>query len=438
MAGEWQEVTIGKFAPFVYGKGLPEQTRNPNGAFPVFGSNGIVGWHDKPLTEGPTLIIGRKGTVGAVHFSLLPCWPIDTTFYITGYDFTLIRYRYYLLKSLGLEHMNSDSAVPGLNRDAAHARIVCIPKDESEQKAIAHILGTLDDKLELNRRMNKTMEEMARAIFKSWFVDFDPVHAKAAVRREHSNWTNAQVSRAALPKLNPEIAELFPDSFEDSELGEIPKGWMVKKIQDITERVSMGPFGSSIKVDTFVPEGIPIISGQHLNGLMLEDNTFNFITHEHAERLKNSNVERGDIVLTHAGNIGQVAYIPDNSRYEKYIISQRQFFMRCDRRQVTPRFMILYFKTGEGQYRLLANTSSSGVPSIAQPVTYLRTIPLITPQKLLIDTFDKLINPLFIRMRQNQNKSNTLSALRNALLPKLISGELRVKHAESFLKERRL
>jgi type I restriction enzyme S subunit len=332
---------------------------------------------------------------------------------------------------------HSTSAYPSIRPSDIESLKLKLPPF-AEQQAIAHILGTLDDKIELNRKMNKTLEEMARAIFKSWFVDFDPLHAKAAVRREHSNWTNAQVSRAALPKLNPEIAELFPDSFEDSELGEIPKGWMVKKIQDITERVSMGPFGSSIKVDTFVPEGIPIISGQHLNGLMLEDNTFNFITHEHAERLKNSNVERGDIVLTHAGNIGQVAYIPDNSRYEKYIISQRQFFMRCDRRQVTPRFMILYFKTGEGQYRLLANTSSSGVPSIAQPVTYLRTIPLITPQKLLIDTFDKLINPLFIRMRQNQNKSNTLSALRNALLPKLISGELRVKHAESFLKERRL
>jgi type I restriction enzyme S subunit len=98
----------------------------------------------------------------------------------------------------------------------------------------------------------------------------------------------------------------------------------------------MGPFGSSIKVETFVREGVPVISGQHLHSFMMEDSTFNFITLDHAERLKSANVARGDVVFTHAGNIGQVAYIPENSQYERYVISQRQFFMRCDRAQVTP------------------------------------------------------------------------------------------------------
>ncbi|WP_110249726.1 restriction endonuclease subunit S [Chloracidobacterium thermophilum] len=127
MAGEWRETTIAKLAPFTYGKGLPERQRNANGNIPVYGSNGVVGFHDVPLTDGPTVIIGRKGTVGAVHYSPVPCWPIDTTFFITGFESTLVRYRYYLLKALGLEHMNSDSAVPGLNRDAAHSRRVRVP-----------------------------------------------------------------------------------------------------------------------------------------------------------------------------------------------------------------------------------------------------------------------------------------------------------------------
>jgi type I restriction enzyme S subunit len=280
-----------------------------------------------------------------------------------------------------------------------------------EQSAIAHILGTLDDKIELNRRMNQTLEAMAGAIFKSWFVDFDPVRAKAEGRHSGS------------PK---HIADLFPDRLEDSKLGKIPAGWEVKSIGDIAERVGMGPFGSSIKVETFVPEGVPVISGQHLNGLMLEDNGFNFVTPEHAERLSNSNVRRDDIIFTHAGNIGQVAFIPEGSRYERYVISQRQFFMRCDLSQVTPSFIGLYFKSPEGQHRLLANTSSSGVPSIARPVTYLRTIELVIPPKSILDEFEKLSQPILLRFRRNFDESDVMTGLRNTLLPKLICGELRM------------
>src|SRR5262249_41335875 len=131
------------------------------------------------------------------------------------------------------------------------------------------------------------------------------------------------------------IADLFPAIFEISDLGKIPKGWTVEKVENIAVRVGMGPFGSSIKVETFVSNGIPIVSGQHLHGFLMEDNSFNFITIEHAERLRNANVERGDVIFTHAGNIGQVAYIPEHSQYERYIISQRQFFVRCDRTRVS-------------------------------------------------------------------------------------------------------
>jgi type I restriction enzyme S subunit len=281
-----------------------------------------------------------------------------------------------------------------------------------EQRAIARILGTLDDKIELNRRMNETLEAMARAIFKSWLVDFGPVRAKAEGRD---------------PGLPKHIADLFPDRFEESELGEIPAGWSIKTIGDVAERVGMGPFGSSIKVETFVPDGIPIISGQHLNGFMLEDNKFNFISVEHAERLNNSNVRRGDVVFTHAGNIGQAAFIPECSKYERYVISQRQFFMRCKLSQVTPSFIAFYFNSPEGRHQLLANTSSSGVPSIARPVTYLRTIKLVIPPKSILEEFGKLTQPLLLRFRRNFYESDTLATLRDALLPKLLSGDVRLR-----------
>ncbi|MCE2448155.1 MAG: restriction endonuclease subunit S [Candidatus Latescibacteria bacterium] len=216
----WNTVTLGEFAPFTYGKGLPVGKRNPSGVIPVFGSNGIVGYHDSSLTDGPTIIIGRKGTVGAVHYSSIPCWPIDTTFFITGNDPALVKFKYYALSMLGLEHMNSDSAGPGLNRSDAHARTLLVP-EEFEQRTISHILGTLDDKIELNRRMNETLEEMARALFKSWFVDFDPVRA------------NMEGRDTGLP---PNVAALFPDRLVGSELGEIPEGWEVGCFGDIVEQ----------------------------------------------------------------------------------------------------------------------------------------------------------------------------------------------------------
>lgn len=155
--------------------------------------------------------------------------------------------------------------------------------------------------------------------------------------------------------------------------------WKTVKIEDVAEKVAMGPFGSSIKVSTFVKKGIPIISGAHLKyGRLTEDN-FNFITEEHADRLKNSNVYRGDVIFTHAGNIGQVSVIPDHSKYNRYIISQRQFYLRCNRNVVLPEYIMYYFKTREGQHKLLANASQTGVPSIAQPVTYLKSIEISLP-----------------------------------------------------------
>ena len=177
MRRDWRKATLGEFAPFTYGKSLPAHRRNASGQVPVFGSNGVVGYHDAALTDGPTIIIGRKGTAGAVHYSPVPCWPIDTTFFFTDGDAELTRFKYYALRTLGLDDMNTDSAVPGLNRNAAHARELSVP-EESDQRRIAQILGALDDKIELNRRINATLEGMARALFKSWFIDFDPVRAK--------------------------------------------------------------------------------------------------------------------------------------------------------------------------------------------------------------------------------------------------------------------
>jgi len=178
----------------------------------------------------------------------------------------------------------------------------------------------------------------------------------------------------------------------------------------------MGPFGSSIKVETFVPNGVPVISGQHLRGSKVDDRVgFNFICEEHAEKLKNANVQRGDIIFTHAGNIGQVAYVPENSKYERYVISQRQFYMRCDRTKALPEFVVAYFKTLEGQHKLLANTSQVGVPSIAQPVTYLRTIEIPLPPLPEQRAIAYILGTLDDKIELNRRMNETLEAMARAL-----------------------
>jgi len=147
----WATVTLGEVLPFKYGKGLPERVRTHSGEFRVVSSAGFVDTHNEPLTSGPTVVIGRKGSIGTVYYSPDPVYPIDTTFFVEASDRADIRYAYYLLGGMPLDKMNSDSAVPGLNRSHAENLVISFPP-LSVQRGIAAILGVLDDKIESNRR----------------------------------------------------------------------------------------------------------------------------------------------------------------------------------------------------------------------------------------------------------------------------------------------
>ena len=191
--------------------------------------------------------------------------------------------------------------------------------------------------------------------------------------------------------------------------------WPIARIEDIADKIAMGPFGSNIKVETFVETGIPVISGAHLRGIRVEDSDFNFVTEEHAERMRNSNVFRGDVIFTHAGNIGQVAYIPPYSKYERYVISQRQFYLRCDLSKADPVFISYFFHSNEGRHKLLANASQTGVPSIARPSSYLKTIELPLPPLEEQHAIAETLSALDDRIDNLRQANATLQAIAAAL-----------------------
>ena len=345
-------------------------------------------------------------------------------------DVFFIEYLFRLLKRR-IQAQANGSVQDNINLQTLERIIFPVPEIRI-QKNISNFLKKLDDKIILNKEINQTLEQMSQTLFKSWFVDFDPVIDNAL--DAGNSIPEALQSRAELRQkvrnsadfkpLPANIRTLFPAEFEETELGWVPKGWDIVKTEDIALKICMGPFGSNIKVSTFVDSGVPVISGQHLKEILIIDGGNNFITLEHAEKLKNSAVYRKDIIFTHAGNIGQVSIIPDDSEYDDYIISQRQFYLRVNESKSSPYYLIHYFRSEQGQHALLSNASQVGVPSIARPSTHLRNITFLNPSKPLLEEFDKLCDPLFKRFNQNRKCSISLTDLRDTLLPKLISGEL--------------
>ena len=401
MKDKWDYTTIGEFSAFIYGKSLPKQRRNALGDIPVFGSNGIVGYHDTALTDGPTVIIGRKGTVGAVHYSPGPCWPIDTTFFVTGKDANLLRFTYYALKTLDLESMNTDSAVPGLNRNAAHARDLWVPL-ESEQRAIAHILGTLDDKIELNRRMNETLEEMARAIFKSWFVDFDPVRAKM-----DGSWRRGE----SLPGMPAEMYDLFPERLVDSELGEIPEGWRVGTVGDCFH-LTMGqsPPGRTYNDEG---DGLPFFQG-------CSDFGFRYPTNRRFCTAPTRIAKSEDTLVSVRAPVGDI-----NKAWERCCIGRGLAALK--HKSGSPSFT--YYSVWAIQ-REIQQYEHTGTVFGAINKEQFKALKTVEPKLAAVDLFETFVLPLDERIRLNVSESRTLAGLRDTLLPKLISGELRVPDAE--------
>jgi type I restriction enzyme S subunit len=286
-----------------------------------------------------------------------------------------------------------------------------------EQRAIAHILGTLDDKIELNRRMNETLEAMARALFQSWFVDFDPVRAKA------------EGSATGLPR---RLADLFPDRFEDSEFGEIPAGWRDSSLGAETKRcggvIQTGPFGSQLHASDYVTEGVPVVMPQDIVGRRVTTTKIAKVSPGNAERLSRHSLQEGDVVYSRRGDVERHAII--SQREAGWLCRTGCLLVRLGSQWPSPSFTSLALDRPESRAWVAQHAIGATMPNLNTGI--LARLPLLVPPDESLQGFEFVVRPLAKRIVANDAEADTLAALRDTLLPKLISGELRVTAAEKF------
>ncbi len=193
-------------------------------------------------------------------------------------------------------------------------------------------------------------------------------------------------------------------------------------ISELIDEIAMGPFGSNIKVDCFVDEGIPVFNGSNLTGFTTNDEELRYVTDEKARSLGRALASRGDVVVTHRGTLGQIAYIPDDSKYEHYIISQSQFRMRMNEKAL-PAYFVYYFHTPLGRWKILSNKAQTGVPALGRPTSTFQKIEIELPSIDIQSKVVALLDSLQSAIRLNQRTNDYLAELLDAQFDNLIANE---------------
>lgn len=292
-------------------------------------------------------------------------------------------------------------------RDQRAMRLTLPPLPE--QKRIAHILGTLDDKIELNRRMNATLESISRAIFKSWFVDFDPVRQRAAGQQPVG--------------MDAQTAALFPDSFEDSEIGEVPKGWDVVPLPEIVE-VNPSRSLSRGEIAQYLDMANMPTSGHTPDEL---------VARPYGSGTKFTNGDTLVARITPCLENGKTAFV-DCLRPNEVAWGSTEFIVLRPNPPLPPEYAYCLGRdAGFREFSIKSMTGSSGRQRV--PAESLSYFQLVHPPEALAAAFGDRIQPHFRRIRAAADESRTLAALRDTLLPKLLSGEVRVPEAEQAVEE---
>ncbi|AUG56282.1 restriction endonuclease subunit S [Acetivibrio saccincola] len=369
---EWRETNLDEVLSFYNGKKRPTESGN----IPVYGGNGILSYCNSYNTEGESLIIGRVGAYcGNVFYENKKCWISDNAILAKAKTNVSCKFMYYILKHTNLNDMHIGSSQPLLTQGILKGLTTTMPRF-AEQKAIAATLSALDDMIELNNQINKTLEEMAQAIFKSWFVDFEP----------------------------------FKDGeFEESELGLIPKGWRVVELGEITEEIRERVKDRKIPVFSAVKTGDLVLSEDYFTKQVFSRDISKYIVVKPFDFAYNpARINIGSIGINEFSYTGCVSPV--------YVV------FRTDQKYKW------FFKmlTRTERFKKEVNTRASG--SVRQTLNFdeFSKIKVVYPYAEIVEEYNYIFEGLIMAKSKIEEEISILSEIRDTLLPKLMSGEIRV------------
>ena len=407
MSSEWASRSLGEFVRLQRGHDLTASEQRV-GSVPVMGSAGPNGTHSEALAKGPGLVIGRSGaSIGRLHFSEVDYWPHNTCLYVTDFLGSNQRFAYYLLQTLNLAGYNSGSAQPSLNRNFIYSIRIQVPA-RREQDEIVDVLNSLDCRIALLRETNATLEAIAQALFKSWFVDFDPVRAKQ--------------QGLAPAGMDEATAALFPDSFNELAFGLVPKTWETAKLGAEASYLNRGISPKYVDVG-----GVLVINQKCVRDFKVDLRKAR--RHDDGQRGINGRELRvGDVLVnsTGVGTLGRVAQVLTLD--EPTIVDSHVTVVRAGDR-------LSWNYLGLAMMRRQAEIEELGEGTTGQTELNrgkLAGLAFVVPPREVLEAFDASTLPLRMRLAANSHQAQTLATLRDTLLPRLISGQLRLPAAKAL------
>jgi type I restriction enzyme S subunit len=406
MAGEWVERPFGELSDNFDGMRVPvKEADRRSGPYPYYGASGVVDHVDNYLFDGEYLLIAEDGenlrtrNTPVAFLASGKFWVNNHAHIVRGNSQADTRFLMYALSSADIGGYLTGSTMPKLTQGNMN-RIPLLAPHLREQQAIAHVLGTLDDKTDLNRRMNETLEEMARALFKSWFVDFEPVRAKAEDRD------------TGLPK---GIADLFPERLIDSALGEIPEGWGVGRFGDVVEPLR----------DQENPLASPDVLFHHFSLPAFDDGQSPKVERGETIKSQKSRVPAGVVLLSKLNPEIERTWMVDVRAGERAVCSTEFLVLRA-RSPFARSYAYCMARSPLFRQEIEGLVTGTSKSHQRAPVDSILDLAVIVPPASVVAAFDRCAEGLLARTLECRRESHTLAALRDALLPKLISGEVRV------------
>ena len=393
---DWKEYKLGDLVTFQRGHDLPK-TEMKGGLYPVAGSNSIIGYHNEFTTISPGITIGRSGNIGNPQLHKTNFWAHNTVLYVKEFKKVEPVYFYYLLKTLDFTQLNSGSAVPSLNRNFIHPFVVKVPEDLPTQTAIAEILSSLDDKIELNNKINQELENLAQTLFKQWFIDFE------------------------FPNENGEPYKSSGGEMVESELGEIPKGWEIGTLSEILD--VKGGTTPSTKETKYWNGSINWTSPRDLSNLKspLLIDTEKKITELGLSKISSGLLPKGTLLLSSRAPIGYLAITTIETAIN-------QGYIAINGKGGYSNIYILYWLKSNMN---LVVERANGSTFLEISKSNFKQINCILPALNALNSFTSQSHILFEQLRNNILENQQLTNLRDTILPKLISGELEVSQIQT-------